>query len=81
MICGLRPEDLSAVKPGEGTLTFEVGVIEPTGAETMVIGRAADTPMTAIFRERRDLVPGEKLHLRPAIMHLFDSETGRRIGS
>ena len=64
---------------GDGALAFEVSVVEPTGAETMVIGRAADAPMTAIFRERRVLEPGERLHLNWKVIHLFDAQTEQRI--
>ena len=79
VVCGIRPEDFSVAASEDGALAFQVGVVEPTGAETMVIGRSAETPVTAVFRERRPLSPGELLHLRPRVVHLFDAESERRV--
>ena len=78
VICGIRPEDFRVAETPDGALTFEVSVVEPTGAERMVIGWAAGAPMT-IFRERRALAPGERLALRPSVVHLFDQATERRL--
>jgi multiple sugar transport system ATP-binding protein len=79
VICGIRPEDLSIADDGTSTLAFEVGVVEPTGAETMVIGRASGAQVTAVFRERRALEPGQRLHLRPRVVHVFDGAGERRV--
>jgi multiple sugar transport system ATP-binding protein len=58
-----------------------ISVVEPTGAETYVVARVAEREVTAVVRDRRALRPGEPIRLRPdpAMMHLFDKETGRRI--
>jgi len=77
--CGIRPEDLTVSERGEGTLAFEVGVVEPTGAETLVIGRASDAQVTAVFRERYTLTPGQRLYLRPRVVHVFDGHSELRV--
>jgi multiple sugar transport system ATP-binding protein len=77
--CGIRPEDLSMTEASEDTLPFDVAVVEPTGAETMVIGRISGEQVTAVFRERCAFEPGQRLQLRPKVVHVFDSSTERRL--
>jgi multiple sugar transport system ATP-binding protein len=77
--CGIRPEDLSMTEAGEDTLPFDVAVVEPTGAETMVIGRISGEQVTAVFRERSAFEPGQRLQLRTKVVHVFDSSTERRL--
>jgi multiple sugar transport system ATP-binding protein len=79
---GLRPEHLLPGDDGvPGGLPGVISVVEPTGAETYVVARVAEREVTAVVRDRRALRPGEPIRLRPdpAMMHLFDKETGRRI--
>jgi multiple sugar transport system ATP-binding protein len=58
-----------------------VVVIEPTGAETQLIGRIGGKEITCVFRERVSTQSGETIHVMPdpALVHLFDKETGQRI--
>jgi multiple sugar transport system ATP-binding protein len=79
VVWGIRPEHLELAEAG---LPAEVAVVEPTGAETMVVFRFAGTMLTAVFRERHQLRPGEPVHLapRPGLAHLFDAATGVRLG-
>ena len=58
-----------------------VGVIEPTGAETLVFLRFGNHELVALFRERHDLTPGQTIHLRPRMGqgHIFDTATGKRL--
>jgi len=58
-----------------------IQVIEPTGSETQVSMRLGETPMIGAFRERITQKPGEMLPVSadPALVHLFDPDTGRRI--
>jgi multiple sugar transport system ATP-binding protein len=82
LICGIRPEHFVLETTSEqATLDFEVKVVEPTGAETMVIGRCGNEPITAVFRERHALSPGERIRLRPSVIHVFDEQTERRISA
>ena len=50
-------------------------VVEPTGAETLVFAETPGGQMTAVFTERHDFQPGERIALkpRPDCVHLFDA--------
>ena len=51
IVYGVRPEHLQFVDAGRG-LDAEVVVVEPTGAETLVVTQVAGHDLHAIFRER-----------------------------
>jgi multiple sugar transport system ATP-binding protein len=79
---GFRPEALSIVQSsGADTISAEVVVVEPTGADTEVILRKGSTEITAKIHERLSIRPGENVHLQiPAKdTHLFDQTTGIRM--
>lgn len=61
----------------------EVGVVEPTGANTEVYSRFSNTDLISIFRERHDFSAGDSLRLMPdhERTHLFDAETGKALVS
>ena len=75
---GVRPEHL--ILSDEG-LTMTVQVVEPTGSETMVFLDFAGQDVVAVFRERHQFEPGQKIKLQPdsAHLHFFDAETGKRL--
>ena len=75
---GIRPEHLALDGAG---IQCEVAVIEPTGADTQVIARFAGGTLTAAFRERHRLQPGERIGLAPlaGMSHVFDAASGRRL--
>jgi multiple sugar transport system ATP-binding protein len=75
---GIRPEHFRL--SGDG-MPMEVVVTEPTGSETLVIARAGGREFSLVFRERIAARPGETIHVAPdpALVHLFDRETGRRL--
>jgi multiple sugar transport system ATP-binding protein len=75
---GIRPEHFRLT--GDG-MPAEVIVVEPTGSETQVVARAGGQEITCVFRERVSARPGEIIHILPdpALVHLFDKETGRRM--
>jgi multiple sugar transport system ATP-binding protein len=77
-IYGVRPEHLRLVPGG---IPMSVRVLEPTGAETQVIGEVAGTPILGAFRERVAAAPGEVIGIGTdgRLAHLFDHETGTRI--
>ena len=56
-------------------------MVEPTGAETLVVTRLAGLECKAVFRERHRLAPGERIGLEPQLdqVHVFDRTTGRRL--
>ncbi len=80
---GIRPEHLRiAALPTPGTLCGTVAVVEPTGAETIVIFEWEGGRLTVLVRERINLEPGQTVHvqLTPGMGHLFDAH-GARIGA
>ena len=84
LVYGVRPEHLhlreDAAAAGE-SLAAEVVVVEPTGAETLVVTHVAGVECKAVFRERHRLAPGERIALEPQLdqVHLFDRASGRRV--
>ncbi|HYI91104.1 MAG TPA: sn-glycerol-3-phosphate ABC transporter ATP-binding protein UgpC [Beijerinckiaceae bacterium] len=77
-IYGIRPEHFRLAPEG---LPVEVVVVEPTGSETQVVVRSNGQEMIAIFRDRVMARPGETIRIAPdpALVHLFDQESGRRL--
>jgi multiple sugar transport system ATP-binding protein len=76
-VYGIRPEH---IRLDPGGIQATVQVIEPTGSETLVIARAGPSQILCAFRERIAARPGETITLAPdpALVHLFDAETGQR---
>lgn len=79
-VCGVRPENLHLVAPGEG-IAGVVEVVEPMGGETVATIAVGAMQYTILFRDRRQLEVGENVSLAPQVdtMHLFDPTTERRI--
>ncbi|WP_027134512.1 ABC transporter ATP-binding protein [Geminicoccus roseus] len=80
VVYGVRPEHLYISESGQG-VPAKVVVVEPTGAETMVVVHMAGQEVQAIFRERHRFEPGQDVMLLPDVdhLHLFDKRTGKRI--
>jgi multiple sugar transport system ATP-binding protein len=81
MVYGIRPEHLDLVEGNDGGFEAEVVVIEPTGSETQLFARLGEQEIVAIFRERHEFAPGQKIRLKPRapVAHLFDASSGQRI--
>ncbi|SEA12389.1 ABC transporter ATP-binding protein [Rubrimonas cliftonensis] len=77
VVMGVRPEHLTLTGDAHG-FAAQVVVTEPTGAEVQVSARHGQDEITAVFRERVALKPGETIRLSPdlAHAHLFDAATG-----
>src|SRR5882724_5217180 len=75
---GVRPEHLELASDG---IEAEVVVVEPTGSETQVFAKIGTQDIIAVFRDRHEVSPGEKIHLLPraSAAHLFDKDTGQRL--
>ena len=71
------PSTSSCVPAGQG-LDAEVVVVEPTGAETLVVNRIAGTEVQAVFRERHRLNPGDRIGLGAAARHGARVRQGER---
>jgi multiple sugar transport system ATP-binding protein len=78
VVVGIRPEHLELANEG---LEAEVVVVEPTGSETQLFARVGGQEIVAVFRERHEFVPGQRIRLRPRAdcLHLFDPSSGQRI--
>ncbi len=81
VVYGIRPDHL-ALANGSGALEIEVAVVEPTGAETLVVGKLGGAVIQAAFRERHSFKPGQRVPMMPMLdkVHLFDAGSGRRLG-
>jgi multiple sugar transport system ATP-binding protein len=79
-VYGVRPEHFTLAEDGAEA---EIVVVEPTGSEIQVVARLGGEPIVAVFRERHQFKPGDKVRLRPdaRLVHLFDPETGKRLGA
>jgi multiple sugar transport system ATP-binding protein len=77
-ICGVRPEHFALADDGAEA---EVLVVEPTGSELQVVAKMAGDDIIAVFRERHQFKPGDKIRLKPdpRLVHLFDETTGKRL--
>jgi multiple sugar transport system ATP-binding protein len=77
---GVRPEHIETLAPPEG-VSMEVEVVEPTGAETHLYGKIGGSTWCVTTRQRSAIEPGQRVALRlPAgHIHLFDTESGRRL--
>jgi multiple sugar transport system ATP-binding protein len=80
VIFGVRPEHLQLAEEG---IPAQVGVIEPTGSETMVFMKVGSEDIVALFRERHDFTPGQTVRLKPdpRHVHLFDAKSGARLAA
>jgi multiple sugar transport system ATP-binding protein len=78
VVLGVRPEALNLVESG---LEFTVNVVEPTGAETLLLLQRGDLVVTVVLRSRTDVRPGDKVDVGfdMTAVHFFDPESGRRI--
>ena len=78
-LVGIRPERFR--RAGDGGLPLQVGVVEPTGAETHVYGTIGETAVRVVLSERIAARPGEILPLSvaPEDCHLFEAASGRRV--
>jgi len=77
-VYGIRPEHFVIA---DGGAEAEVQVVEPTGSETQIVAKLGGADVIAVFRERYQFKPGDKIRLKPdpRLVHLFDETTGKRI--
>lgn len=73
---GIRPEHIQL----GGDLKMQVSVVEPMGAETVIIGRLGSQKAMAVFHERVVIEPGETIDVsfQYSKTHFFDG-AGNRI--
>ncbi len=80
-VYGVRPEHLQLSHDHGAGVPLTVQVVEPTGSETQVYGKLGGLPVLGAFRERVAARPGDPITVTadPALVHLFDRETGQRL--
>jgi multiple sugar transport system ATP-binding protein len=78
VIYGVRPEHFAIAADGAEA---QVQVVEPTGSELQVVAKLGDEDVIAVFRERHNFKPGDKIRLKPdpQLVHLFDEPSGKRL--
>ncbi|MBL8309359.1 MAG: sn-glycerol-3-phosphate ABC transporter ATP-binding protein UgpC [Burkholderiales bacterium] len=81
---GIRPEHLSLGTAGEG-LKAVVDVVEPTGADTMIVAHVDGDhrhEVQIVLRDRVTAKSGDTVWLNPDAerVHLFDAASGARLG-
>ncbi len=78
---GIRPEHLHPA--ADGPLEFEIELAEPLGADTLLHGRFGEAREVVTVRQGGHVLakPGDKRRFKaePGHIHLFDSQTGKRI--
>ena len=81
LIIGVRPEHLSV---GDGELTVKVALVEDLGSDSYIYGQLADDPASSVIVRsgRQHPRPGEvvKVTADTDHLHLFDADSGLRIG-
>jgi multiple sugar transport system ATP-binding protein len=79
-VYGIRPEHFTIADDGAEA---EIVVVEPTGSETQVFAKLGGEEVVAVFRERHQFNPGDKIRLKPdqRVVHLFDEATGKRLNA
>ena len=78
---GIRPEHL--LPAPDGPLEFTIELAEPLGADTLLHGHFGEARELVTVRQGGHVLakPGDKRRFRadPANLHLFDSQSGKRI--
>jgi multiple sugar transport system ATP-binding protein len=81
---GVRPGDLALGAPGSSdTVTGEIVVVEPTGAETELLIQAGNAQLILVTHGRPDVNPGDRVGVtvKPGKVHVFDQGTGARLAA
>jgi inositol-phosphate transport system ATP-binding protein len=78
---GIRPEDLTLGRPGEGQASGEVYVVEPMGREQMVDIRLGERALRAIAPPSfgAKIGDGVGIGFNTERLHLFDPSSGERL--
>src|SRR3989440_325674 len=76
-------DQIEAMTIADDGAEAEIVVVEPTGSETQVFAKLGGEQVVAVFRERHQFNPGDKVRLKPdpALVHLFDEQTGKRLNA
>jgi multiple sugar transport system ATP-binding protein len=80
VVLGVRPEHLMTTPEGA---PVHVGVVEPMGSETQIVAHAEGRELICLFRDRSAPRPGDtiKIGCDPALVHLFDPQSGKTLAA
>lgn len=80
VVYGVRPEHFHISDDGAPA---EILVVEPTGSELQIVAKLGGEDIIAVFRERHQFKPGDKIRLKPdpKVVHVFDEATGNRLST
>ncbi len=78
---GVRPEHLRLADAS--AVSLRVDIVEPTGDETNLYGKVGGELVCVRLHQRVEVVPGQAVPLAWPLerLHLFDTDSGRRIGA
>ncbi len=78
---GIRPEGMTMVPAGQGTLNATFEFVEELGAGRLYSLLFEDLTIAVLANDRQTLAPGTPvgLHIPATSVHLFDADTGKRI--
>ena len=78
VIYGIRPEHITLAPKG---IPASVSIVEPTGAETVLLLKIGDADLTAVVKERTTVAPGDRVHLafETGAEHIFDAVRSERL--
>jgi multiple sugar transport system ATP-binding protein len=83
LIIGVRPEHLTIGDDG-GELTVKVALVEDLGSDSYIYGRLADDASSSVIvrsgREHPRHGDTVKVGVDTTHLHMFDAETGLRLG-
>jgi multiple sugar transport system ATP-binding protein len=81
LIIGVRPEHLTI---GDGELTVKVALVEDLGSDSYIYGRLADDASSNVIvrsgREHPRHGDTVKVGVDTTHLHMFDADTGLRLG-
>ncbi len=75
---GIRPEDLIVTE--DGPIEMIVHAVEELGGQRLIHGHTAGEPLTITLPSAAELSDHLRLSVDPGKLHLFDKDTGKRIG-
>jgi sn-glycerol 3-phosphate transport system ATP-binding protein len=85
VVLGIRPEHFNLAEEGSGMMHMRVEHVETLGADTLVHGKSGEnnTFFTLRLPDIHRYQKGSSLSLSvsPQKLHLFDKESGKRIGA
>ncbi len=83
IVAGIRPEDLSLGGPDGAWFSGEIAVAERLGSQTYAYVEVGHSRMLTVECPREaDIHAGDRVHVHgnPSKLHLFDAESGARLG-